>query len=336
MLVAGGAGFIGTNFIRHCLATSNFRVVNLDALTYAGGADAAQRYGGEGRYRFVKGRIGDSRLVGSLLAEEKPSLIVNLAAETHVDRSIADAAPFVQSNIVGCDVLLRSALRYWERMDSDTQGAFRFLQVSTDEVYGDVPEAVSSSEESVFLPNSPYSASKAAAEHFVRAYRVTYGLPTLTVRACNNFGPFQFPEKLIPTMISRALRDEALPVYGDGGQIREWIYVDDMCSALMMVLRSGESGDVFNIGTGFQKTNLEVVEVLLAKLEVVTGRKSASVVAHVEDRLGHDRRYSIDSTKIMNKFGFSPELSFEEGMQSTISWYVANRDWLRSRAGIAV
>jgi dTDP-glucose 4,6-dehydratase len=314
ILVTGGAGFIGSNFIYYLLEKHpDVQVVNLDALTYAGNLENLKEIEGHPNYRFVRGQIQDRHLAGRTLKEEKVEAIVNLAAESHVDRSILGPEVFIETNVRGTLVLLDEARK---------AGVRRFLQVSTDEVYGSLGLEGSFNELTPLAPNSPYSASKAGADFLVRAYHSTYGFPTLITRSSNNYGPYQFPEKLIPLMILNALQDKRLPVYGDGMNVRDWIYVEDHCSALAAVLFRGEPGEVYNIGANCEKPNLEIVRTILAILG-----KPQSLIQFVQDRPGHDRRYSIDASKIRRELGWSPSWDFEKGIARTVEWYLANRSW---------
>jgi dTDP-glucose 4,6-dehydratase len=336
ILVTGGAGFIGGNFVLGTVG--DYRVVNLDALTYAGNLDTLASVSENLDHVFVQGRIGDRELVDRLLAEYRPSAIVNFAAETHVDRSIDGPKVFVQTNVVETHELLEAALSYWGALEGDDHDAFRFLHISTDEVYGTLGPDGYFTEESPFRPNSPYAASKAASDHLVRAYHHTYGLPTLTTNCSNNYGPYHFPEKLIPLMILTALRGEALPVYGDGRQIRDWLYVKDHCRAVLTVLERGRPGETYNVGGHNERTNLEVVETICALLDgLVPDSPHApheSLITFVADRPGHDRRYAIDAGKIERELGWRPEETLETGMGKTVRWYLENRRWceaVRSR-----
>jgi dTDP-glucose 4,6-dehydratase len=334
VLVTGGAGFIGGNFVLG--AVGRFKVVNLDALTYAGSPETLAAVAGEPDHVFARGRIGDRELVAGLLAEHSPWTVVNFAAETHVDRSIDGPAEFVRTNVVETQGLLGTVLDYWNGLDGAEKEGFRFLQISTDEVYGSLGPAGLFTEESPYKPNSPYSASKAASDHFVRAYHHTYGLPTLTTNCSNNYGPYHFPEKLIPLMILTALRGDPLPVYGDGQQIRDWLYVGDHCRAIERVLEAGTPGEVYNVGGHNERTNLEVVETICALLDELVPDSPyaphASLVTFVEDRPGHDRRYAIDAGKIERELGWVPSETFESGMEKTVRWYLENREWCENVA----
>ena len=333
LLVTGGAGFIGGNFVLDTLAAGGHRVVNLDKLTYAGNLDTLASLDGRADHVFVEGDIADSTLVGRLLAEYRPAAIVNFAAESHVDRSIDGPAEFVQTNVVGTLALLESSLAYWRASPLEQQDAFRFLHVSTDEVYGSLGPLGRFSEESPYQPNSPYSASKAASDHLVRAFHHTYGLPTLTTNCSNNYGPYQFPEKLIPLMIQKALAGEALPVYGDGRNVRDWLYVKDHCAAIRRVLEIGRVGEVYNVGGDAERENVHVVKTICALLDerrpLADGRKRESLISYVKDRPGHDRRYAIDAGKIKRDLGWRQSESFESGIARTVDWYLQHQNWVR-------
>jgi dTDP-glucose 4,6-dehydratase len=327
LLVTGGAGFIGSNFVLSTLAATGEAVVNLDKLTYAGNLRNLESLRGDARHQFVQGDICDRVLVRSLLEAHKPRAIVHFAAESHVDRSISGPAEFVQTNVVGTFALLEESRLYWEK---ESNPAFRFLHVSTDEVYGSLgPTDPAFTEENPYAPNSPYAASKAAADHMVRAYHHTYGLPTLTTNCSNNYGPHQYPEKLIPLMIHNALAGKALPVYGDGRNVRDWLYVLDHCDAVRAVLERGRIGETYNIGGNSEKANIDLVQLLCSLLDKAAPRNSgryADLISFVKDRLGHDRRYAIDSRKIQRELGWQPKESFESGLNKTVAWYVhANR-----------
>lgn len=333
LLVTGGAGFIGGNFILDVLALGGYRVVNLDALTYAGNPDTLAAVAGHADYRFVHGDIGDRECINAVLAGHAPTAIINFAAESHVDRSIDGPAAFVQTNVVGTLNLLECALAYWRALPLDRQDAFRFVHVSTDEVYGSLGPVGRFTEESPYQPNSPYSASKAASDHLVRAFHHTYGLPVLTTNCSNNYGPYQFPEKLIPLMIQKALAGEPLPVYGDGRNIRDWLYVKDHCSAILRVLEIGRVGEVYNVGGDAECENILVVRTICALLDerrpLDDGRRRESLITHVRDRPGHDRRYAIDAGKIRNDLGWRPAHAFADGLAHTVDWYLDNQDWVR-------
>ncbi|MFI4969345.1 MAG: dTDP-glucose 4,6-dehydratase [Lysobacterales bacterium] len=332
LLVTGGAGFIGGNFVLGALAQGGERIVNLDALTYAGNPDTLASVRDDPDHVFVEGDIGDAECVRRMLAEHAPVAIVNFAAESHVDRSIDGPAAFVQTNVVGTLNLLECALVYWRALPLDRQDAFRFLHISTDEVYGSLGPLGRFSEESPYAPNSPYSASKAASDHLVRAFHHTYGLPTLTTNCSNNYGPFQFPEKLIPLIIQKALAGEALPVYGDGRNIRDWLYVGDHCSAIRRVLEIGRVGEVYNVGGDAERENIQVVKTICALLDerrpLADGRGRESLITYVKDRPGHDRRYAIDASKIKRDLGWHQTESFESGLARTVDWYLDHQDWV--------
>jgi dTDP-glucose 4,6-dehydratase len=332
-LVTGGAGFIGSNFVLGLIQAGGIRVVNLDALTYAGNLDTLASIKAHPDHVFVHGDIGDQALVSRLLAEHRPQAIINFAAESHVDRSIDGPAPFITTNIVGTFALLEASLAYWRALPDNERAAFRFLHVSTDEVYGSLGAEGYFTEDTPYAPNSPYSASKAASDHLVRAYHHTYGLPTLTSNCSNNYGPRQFPEKLIPLIILNALEGKPLPVYGDGGNIRDWLYVEDHCQAIGRVLTAGSVGATYNIGGHNEKTNLDVVNTLCALLDELSpdeqGRPHSRLIQFVKDRPGHDRRYAIDAGKIQRELGWTPRESFETGLRKTVRWYLDNLDWCR-------
>jgi dTDP-glucose 4,6-dehydratase len=331
-LVTGGAGFIGGNFVLEAVARGE-RVVNLDALTYAGNRDTLASLDGDDRHVFVQGDIGDRALVASLLEAHRPEAIINFAAESHVDRSIDGPAAFVQTNVVGTLSLLEAARDYWRSLPAGAKEAFRFLHVSTDEVYGSLGESGKFTEETPYAPNSPYSASKAASDHLVRAFHHTYGLPVLTTNCSNNYGPYQFPEKLIPLVIARALAGEPLPVYGDGRNVRDWLYVADHCSAIRAVLDGGRVGETYNVGGDAEMQNIDVVTTICALLDArrprEDGQPRASQVTYVADRPGHDRRYAIDASKLKRELGWQPAHSFERGIADTVDWYLAHQAWVQ-------
>jgi dTDP-glucose 4,6-dehydratase len=333
ILVTGGAGFIGSNFVLDWLARHG-ELLNLDKLTYAGNLNNLAALRGDARHVFVRGDICDTELVPSLLDRYRPRAIVHLAAESHVDRSIHGPAAFIETNINGTFNLLRAAHAYWLGLDEQASAAFRFLHVSTDEVYGSLDEdELPFCETTAYAPSSPYSASKAASDHLVSAYHHTYGLPTLTVNCSNNYGPYQFPEKLIPLVIANALAGESLPVYGDGQHVRDWLYVSDHCAALRRVLAAGAPGETYNVGGRNEKTNLEVVhalcDILDARAPAVHGGSYRQQIVHVSDRPGHDRRYAIDARKVERELGWRPSEAFETGITKTVQWYLDNQAWVR-------
>ena len=333
ILVTGGAGFIGANFVLDWFAQSDEPVLNLDKLTYAGNLETLASLQNDARHVFVQGDIGDSALVRQLLAQHRPRAVVNFAAESHVDRSIHGPEDFIQTNIVGTFRLLEEVRAYFGGMDDAAKAAFRFLHVSTDEVYGSLALADPAfTEQHRYEPNSPYSASKAASDHLVRAYHHTYGLPVLTTNCSNNYGPYHFPEKLIPLMIVNALAGKPLPVYGDGMQIRDWLYVKDHASAIRRVLAAGKLGEVYNVGGWNEKPNIEIVNTLCALLDELRprsdGQSYAKQISYVKDRPGHDRRYAIDARKLERELGWKPAETFESGIRKTVQWYLANPDWV--------
>lgn len=332
LLVTGGAGFIGANFILDLVAESGESVVNLDKLTYAGNPRNLDALKDDPRHRLVRGDINDRDLVRRLLSEHKPRAIVHFAAESHVDRSIHGPAEFVQTNIVGTFNLLEESRNWWTGLARPEKEGFRFVHVSTDEVFGSLgPHASGFNEATAYAPNSPYSASKAGADHLVRAYFHTYGLPTLTTNCSNNYGPFQFPEKLIPLMIHNALAGKPLPVYGDGSNVRDWLHVGDHCAAIREVLARGRVGDTYNIGGNAERSNLETVTALCGILDAARPSAHgsyASLISYVKDRPGHDKRYAIDASKIRNDLGWAPRESFESGLRKTVAWYLAHQDWV--------
>ena len=333
ILVTGGAGFIGANFVLDWLAQHDEPVINLDKLTYAGNLETLASLQGDARHVFVQGDIGDAALVSRLLAEHRPRAVVNFAAESHVDRSIHGPEDFIQTNIVGTFHLLESVRAYWGGLQGDEREAFRFLHVSTDEVYGSLgKDDPAFTENHRYEPNSPYSASKAASDHLVRAYHHTYGLPVLTTNCSNNYGPYHFPEKLIPLMIVNALAGKALPVYGDGMQIRDWLFVKDHCSAIRRVLEAGRLGEVYNVGGWNEKPNIEIVNTVCTLLDELRpradGQPYAAQISYVTDRPGHDRRYAIDARKLEAELGWKPAETFETGIRKTVQWYLNNPDWV--------
>jgi dTDP-glucose 4,6-dehydratase len=339
VLVAGGAGFIGSNFVRLALARTAARVVVLDKLTYAGNLASLADVAPDPRFSFIGADIADRDAVGAALATHRPDAVVNLAAETHVDRSIDGPRAFVQTNIVGAFELLEAARRYTADLDPPARAAFRLLHVSTDEVYGSLGPTGAFSETTAYAPNSPYAASKAAADHLARAYHQTYRLPVLVTNCSNNYGPYQYPEKLIPLMIRNAVEGRALPIYGDGGNVRDWLYVEDHCAGILAVLERGRPGERYNIGGGNECTNLEVVDRLCAALEdILPARDNPALAARglrsygalktfVADRPGHDRRYAIDAAKIRAELGWAPSHDFDAGLRRTVRWYLDHRDW---------
>ena len=330
-LVTGGAGFIGGNFVLDAVRRG-VRVVNLDALTYAGNLDTLSSLEGNPAHVFVQGDIGDGALVARLLAEHRPSAIVNFAAESHVDRSIDGPAAFVRTNVVGTLALLEAARDYWRGLEGEARDGFRFLHVSTDEVYGSLGDTGKFTETTPFAPNSPYSASKAASDHLVRAFHHTYGLPVLTTNCSNNYGPFQFPEKLVPLIIQKAVAGDPLPVYGDGRNVRDWLFVTDHCAAIRRVLEAGRVGETYNVGGDAERENIHVVKTICALLDArrprADGLPRESQITYVKDRPGHDRRYAIDAGKIQSELGWQPTVSFEQGIAATVDWYLAHGDWV--------
>ena len=331
-LVTGGAGFIGGNFVLEAVARG-VRVVNLDALTYAGNLDTLSSLRDNPGHVFVHGDIGDRALVSRLLAEHQPDAVLNFAAESHVDRSIDGPGAFIQTNVVGTLGLLEAVRDYWKGLEGPAREAFRFLHVSTDEVYGTLGETGKFTETTPYAPNSPYSASKAASDHLVRAFHHTYGLPVLTTNCSNNYGPYHFPEKLIPLVIAKALAGEPLPVYGDGRQVRDWLFVAAHCEAIRTVLAKGRVGETYNVGGNSEKQNIEVVHAICALLDQrrprADGLPRSSQVTYVADRPGHDRRYAIDASKLKDELGWEPRYTFEQGIASTIDWYLEHQDWVQ-------
>ena len=333
LLVTGGAGFIGANFVLDWLAQSTEPIINIDNLTYAGNLENLVSLQGDERHIFVKGDFGDTALVNQLLAKYQPRAIVNFAAESHVDRSIHGPEDFIQTNIVGTFRLLEAVRVHWGALAGQAKTDFRFLHVSTDEVYGSLSSGEPAfTETHRYEPNSPYSASKAASDHLVRAYHHTYGLPVLTTNCSNNYGPFHFPEKLIPLIIVNALAGKLLPVYGDGQQIRDWLYVKDHCSAIRRVLEAGSPGEVYNVGGWNEKPNIDIVNTVCALLDELKPRSDEvgynTQITYVKDRPGHDRRYAIDASKISNELGWKPSETFETGIRKTVEWYLSNPDWV--------
>lgn len=333
ILVTGGAGFIGANFVLDWLGGGGEAVVNVDKLTYAGNLRTLRSLEGNPKHVFVRADICDRAAMDALFAEHKPRAVVHFAAESHVDRSICSPADFVQTNVVGTFTLLEAARSYWNGLDDDAKAGFRFLHVSTDEVFGSLSATDPQfSETTPYAPNSPYSATKAGSDHLVRAYHHTYGLPTLTTNCSNNYGPYHFPEKLIPLMIANALAAKPLPVYGDGLNVRDWLYVGDHCSAIRTVLAHGSPGETYNVGGWNEKTNLEVVHTLCDQLDALRPKASGSYrdqITFVKDRPGHDRRYAIDARKLERELGWKPSETFESGMRKTIQWYLENQEWVQ-------
>jgi dTDP-glucose 4,6-dehydratase len=333
ILVTGGAGFIGSNFVLRWMQSKTTPVINLDKLTYAGNLQNLTSINNDPRHIFVHDDITDSVVVGQLFERHKPRAVVHFAAESHVDRSIHGPADFVHTNINGTFTLLEEARAYWSSLNPAERKRFRLVHVSTDEVYGSLnAEDPAFTEEHKYRPNSPYSASKAASDHLVRAYHHTYGLPTIITNCSNNYGPYQFPEKLIPLMILNAINGKPLPVYGDGKNVRDWLYVEDHCDALMLVLEKGQVGETYNIGGWNERTNLDVVNSVCSILDELhpSGKSHASLLEFVKDRPGHDRRYAIDATKIASELGWKPKETFETGLRKTIQWYLTNERWIAS------
>lgn len=333
ILVTGGAGFIGANFVLDWFAHHDEPLINLDKLTYAGNLETLSGVHGDPRHIFAYGDIGDGALVLDLLARHRPRAVINFAAESHVDRSIDDPVQFLQTNIVGTFQLLESVREYWNTLPDDGRNSFRFIHISTDEVFGSLaPNAPAFSENHSYAPNSPYAATKAASDHLMRAWHHTYGVPVVTTNCSNNYGPYQFPEKLIPRMIVNALAGEPLPLYGDGLQIRDWLYVKDHCSAIRCVMEKGRPGDTYNIGGWNEKANIDVVNAICTLLDELVpkqdGARYARQITFVSDRPGHDRRYAIDARKLERELGWRPAETFETGLRKTVQWYLKNSDWL--------
>jgi dTDP-glucose 4,6-dehydratase len=345
VLVTGGNGFIGTNLVRLLVASGQYRVVNLDALTYAANSLSLADLEGNPNYELVKGNITDRRLVDSLFEKYQPAGVFHLAAESHVDRSIVSADDFVQTNVVGTYTLLEAARTYWNTLPPALKQEFRFLHVSTDEVFGSLGEEGYFSEETPYSPQNPYSASKAASDHFVRAFHHTYGLPTVITNCSNNYGPYQFPEKVIPLMVLNALSGKPLPVYGDGSNVRDWIYVEDHCKAVKLAFEKGKPGEVYAIGANNEQKNINLINKICSVLDEIAppvevpqlqeqGLKSYSdLINFVDDRLGHDHRYAIDPSKVRRELGWQPEVDFEQGLRQTIEWYLSNPQWLEQASG---
>lgn len=329
ILVTGGAGFIGSCFVRRQIAAGDHQIINLDKLTYAGNPDSLPE---SDRHLLIEGDIGDSGLVRTLLSKHRPSAIVNFAAESHVDRSIDGPLAFVETNVLGTCRMLEEVRQYWSDLDSSDSEAFRFLHVSTDEVYGSLGEAGLFTELTPYAPNSPYSASKASSDHFVRAYHHTYGLPVLLTNCSNNYGPYQFPEKLIPLMILNALEGKSLPIYGDGLNVRDWLFVDDHCEAIETVLSRGVVGECYNVGGNTERTNLDIVHTICKVVDRLCPDlphgSCKSLITFVKDRPGHDRRYAIDASKIHEQLGWDPKMDFTSGIEATVRWYLENPNWV--------
>jgi dTDP-glucose 4,6-dehydratase len=333
VLVTGGAGFIGSNFVLGWLKNTNSAVLNLDLLTYAGNAANLVEAENEPRYEFVRGDICDTELVGCLLQQHRPRAIVHFAAESHVDRSITSPEAFVRTNVMGTFTLLEQARNYWKELGEEEQTQFRFLHVSTDEVYGSLgPRDPAFSETTAYSPNSPYAASKAGSDHLVRAYHHTFGMPVLTTNCSNNYGPFQFPEKLIPLMILNALEWKLLPVYGDGKNVRDWLFVEDHCAAIRRVLEAGRPGETYNVGGNSERTNIDVVTTICDLVDEMLPSKRVrrELITYVQDRPGHDRRYAIDASKLASELGWKPAERFEDGLRKTVRWYLDHFDWVES------
>lgn len=330
ILVTGGAGFIGSAMIRHLVSNTNSTVINVDKLTYAGQLSSLEEASNSTRYHFEKVDIADREKVSATINKYKPNSIIHFAAESHVDRSIDKPSAFIETNIIGTYVLLEESLKYYMNLDSSDKAKFRFHHISTDEVFGSLGSEGLFTEDSPYKPNSPYSASKASSDHLVRAWHETYGLPVVTTNCSNNYGPYQYPEKLIPTLILNAIAGNDLPIYGDGGNVRDWLYVDDHVDAILRVLSDGMTGNVYNIGGNAEKTNLEVVHAVCVVLDKIKTKPSGSYsnqITFVKDRPGHDRRYAIDFTKISTELGWRPEMTFEEGIEKTVNWYLENINW---------
>ncbi|HYG42785.1 MAG TPA: dTDP-glucose 4,6-dehydratase [Bordetella sp.] len=338
ILVTGGAGFIGSNFVLGWLSHTDEPVINLDKLTYAGHAGNLDSLRGDPRHQLVHGDIADAALVARLLQAHQPRAVLNFAAESHVDRAIRGPDAFIQTNVTGTFQLLEAVRIYWQALDEPARAGFRYVQVSTDEVYGSLaPQAPAFAEGDPYRPNNPYSASKAAGDHLVRAYRHTYGLPVLTTHCPNNYGPRQFPEKLIPLLIHQALAGKPLPLYGDGSHVRDWLYVDDHCAGVRRVLDAGEPGQVYHIGAGQERSNLQVAHAVCALLDIwrprSDGRPHGELITFVQDRPGHDRRYAIDAGKIRLQLGWQPAHAFDTGLRATVMWYLDHPQWVASVAG---
>ncbi|MDG1873676.1 MAG: dTDP-glucose 4,6-dehydratase [Mariniblastus sp.] len=332
VVVTGGAGFIGSNLIRSLLHQSNRPLWNVDKLTYAGSLESLSGLNPRGPYEFVHGDIGDRKLISNLLTQARPSTIIHLAAESHVDRAIDGPLPFVMTNVVGTCNLLEETLNYWQSLEAPQRSRFRFVHVSTDEVFGDLGPVGKFHEQTAYDPHSPYSASKAASDHFVRAYYHTYGLPVIVTHCSNNYGPRQFPEKLIPLMILRAVAGKSLPIYGDGSHVRDWLHVADHCNALQVVAERGVPGETYLIGGQCEKSNLEVVRDLCAAVKELhpdLGHEPHQLISYEVDRPGHDRRYAVSTEKIRSELGWSPRVSFQSGILETVKWYLENSEWIQ-------
>ncbi len=329
-LVTGGAGFIGGNFVLRQIEQHQRTVINLDKLTYAGNLDTLAAVADNPLYHWVHGDIQNQNLISGLLNQHQPTAIVHFAAESHVDRSIESPEDFLQTNIMGTFSLLEAALKYYRQLSAERQQQFRFLHVSTDEVYGSLGETGLFTETTAYAPNSPYSASKAASDHLVRAYHHTYGLPVVTTNCSNNYGPFQFPEKLIPLMIDKALQQQPMPIYGDGKNVRDWLYVTDHCSAIETVIEQGRVGEVYNVGGNEERQNIEIVHAICDSLDKLKpgGKSYRELITYVDDRPGHDRRYAIDSSKLQNELNWKPKETFTSGLEKTVAWYLENQAWV--------
>ena len=331
IVVTGGAGFIGSCFVRNLIAAGDYQIINLDKLTYAGNLDSLEPVTNSENYIFREGGIEDSEITSQIFREFRPTAIVNFAAESHVDRSIDGPEAFVMTNVVGTFRLLETARSYWNELSESEQTDFRFMHVSTDEVYGSLGPEGKFTEETKYAPNSPYSASKASSDHFVRAYHHTFGLPTLITNCSNNYGPYQFPEKLIPLMILNAIEGKPLPIYGDGLNVRDWLYVGDHCEAIETVLLKGNPGEVYNIGGNSERTNLEIVQKICETVEQLVPdlpHTTTDLITYVKDRPGHDRRYAIDASKIEAELGWTPKHNFESALVETVQWYLDNKPWV--------
>lgn len=335
ILVTGGAGFIGSAVVRHIINNTNNAIINVDKLTYAGNLESLNSVCENNRYTFIQADICDAKLITDIFKQHQPDAIMHLAAESHVDRSIDGPSEFIQTNIIGTYTLLEAARQYWNQLPTDKKAAFRFHHISTDEVYGDLESTTDLfTETTQYAPSSPYSASKASSDHLVRAWQRTYGLPTIVTNCSNNYGPFHYPEKLIPLMILNALEGKALPVYGNGQQIRDWLYVEDHARALYKVVTDGKVGETYNIGGHNEKANIDVVKTLCSILEELVPNKPKNIkqytdlITYVTDRPGHDLRYAIDATKIKNDLGWIPEETFETGLRKTVEWYLGNTEWI--------